>query len=58
MCVRYVWQGDHQIYGHIRCAYRYTVLANPKKNVLKKYTPYSIAPQLSQGHEIELKGHL
>jgi hypothetical protein len=25
--VRYFWQGNHQIYGHIRCIY--TVLANP-----------------------------
>jgi len=25
--IRYVWQGFHQIYGHIRCIY--TVLANP-----------------------------
>jgi len=25
--IRYFWQGNHQIYGHIRCAY--TVLANP-----------------------------
>jgi hypothetical protein len=25
--IRYVWQGNHQIYGHIRCIY--TVLANP-----------------------------
>ena len=25
--VRYIWQGNHQIYGHIRCIY--TVLANP-----------------------------
>jgi len=27
VCVRYFWQGYHQIYGHTRCAY--TVLANP-----------------------------
>jgi hypothetical protein len=26
--VRYVWQGDHQIYSHMRCIY--TILANPK----------------------------
>jgi len=25
--IRYLWQGNHQIYGHIRCIY--TVLANP-----------------------------
>jgi len=24
--IRYVWQGNHQIYGHIRCIH--TVLAN------------------------------
>jgi len=27
VCTRYFWQGNHQIYGHIR--YVYTVLANP-----------------------------
>jgi len=26
--IRYFWQGNHQIYGHIRCIY--TILANPK----------------------------
>jgi len=25
--IRYYWQGNHEIYGHIRCIY--TVLANP-----------------------------
>jgi hypothetical protein len=25
--IRYFWQGNHQIYGNIRCIY--TVLANP-----------------------------
>jgi hypothetical protein len=25
--IRYFWQGNHKIYGHIRCIY--TVLANP-----------------------------
>jgi len=25
--IRYFWQGNHQIYGHIRCIY--TGLANP-----------------------------
>jgi len=27
VCIRYFWQGNHHIYGHIRCIY--TVLANP-----------------------------
>ena len=27
VCIRYIWQGNHHIYGHIRCIY--TVLANP-----------------------------
>ena len=27
VCIRYLWQGNHQIYGHIRRIY--TVLANP-----------------------------
>jgi hypothetical protein len=26
VCIRYFWQGNYQIYGHIRCIY--TVLAN------------------------------
>jgi len=26
--IRYFWQGNHRIYGHIRCIY--TVLANPR----------------------------
>jgi hypothetical protein len=26
----YFWQGNHQMYGHIRCIY--TVLANPNHN--------------------------
>jgi len=26
--VRYFWQGNHQMYGHIQCIY--TVLANPR----------------------------
>jgi len=26
-CIWFLWQGDHQIYGHIRCMY--TILANP-----------------------------
>jgi hypothetical protein len=30
VCIRYFWQGNHQIYGHIRCLY--TVLANPNHN--------------------------
>jgi hypothetical protein len=30
--IRYVWQGNHQIYGHIRCIY--TVLANPRNGGL------------------------
>ena len=25
--IQYIWQGNYQIYGHIRCVY--TVLANP-----------------------------
>jgi len=29
--LRYCWQRNHQIYGHIRCIY--TVLANPTYNL-------------------------
>ena len=28
VCIRYFWQGNQQIYGHIRCIY--TVLASPR----------------------------
>jgi len=28
--IRYFWQGNHQIFGHIRCIYM--VLANPTQN--------------------------
>jgi hypothetical protein len=30
-----IWQGNHQIYGHIRCIY--TVLANPIYTVYLRY---------------------
>jgi len=36
--IRYFWQGNHQIYGHIRCIY--TVLANPNY-ITKHSTAYS-----------------
>jgi len=36
VCIRYFWQGNHQIYGHIRCIY--TVLANPMYEVMKDET--------------------
>jgi hypothetical protein len=29
--IRYYWQGNHQIYGNIRCIY--TVLANPSYTI-------------------------
>jgi len=29
--IRYFWQGNHQIYGHIQCIY--TILANPRNIV-------------------------
>ena len=37
---RYFWQGNHQMYGHIRCIY--TVLANPKyRPRTKAFVPFS-----------------
>ena len=41
--IRYFWQGDRQIYGHIRCIY--TVLANPTydcegRTFLMRHTAY------------------
>jgi len=38
----YTWQGNHQIYGHIRCIY--TVLANPTYMTQHTATPYHIQP--------------
>jgi hypothetical protein len=35
--IRYFWQENHQIYGHIRCIY--TVLANPNN---RGPTPYAL----------------
>jgi hypothetical protein len=29
--IRYFWQENHQIYGHIQCIY--TVMANPKHDI-------------------------
>jgi hypothetical protein len=34
--IQYFWQGNHQIYGHVRCSY--TVLASPM------YDSYSCLP--------------
>jgi hypothetical protein len=41
--IRYVWQGNHQIYGHMR--YIYTVLANPNDMKYELY-PGIIFPTL------------
>ena len=30
VCIRYFWQRNHRMYGHIRCIY--TVLANPSND--------------------------
>jgi hypothetical protein len=38
--VRYFWQGNHQIYGHIQCIY--TILANPTYQSC--YDPFSYTP--------------
>jgi len=35
VCIRYIWQGIHHIYGHIRCIY--TVLANPKEDIIRSW---------------------
>ena len=36
VCIRYIWQGIHHIYGHIWCIY--TVLANPTHVPLPPHT--------------------
>ena len=41
--IRYIWQGNHQIYGHIRCIY--TVLANPM------YVPYLCMAMADLSHD-------
>jgi len=40
--IRYFWQGNHQIYGHIQCIY--TVLANPT------HSPWTFAQNSSIKH--------
>jgi len=35
--IRYSWQGNYQIYGHIRCIY--TVMTNPKQTPRYKAGP-------------------
>jgi len=47
VCIRYLWQGNHQIYGHIRCMY--TVLANPTNGFIKPEQE-SIRPLTSIRH--------
>ena len=37
MYIRYFWQENHQLYGHIRRTY--TVLANPTQVILVRYPP-------------------
>jgi hypothetical protein len=46
--IQYFWQGNRQIYGHIRCVY--TVLANPKYAAL--YKPAGPCIQHSHAHKI------
>jgi len=49
--IRYFWQGNHQIYGHIRCIY--TVLANPTYvclNQLVGTDARNIAPGLGDAY--------
>ena len=36
--VRYFWQGNHQIYSHIRCIY--TVLANPRETEVQGFEQF------------------
>ena len=40
MCIRYFWQGNHQMYGHIRC--KYTVLDNPMYITSSQVSPKSV----------------
>jgi len=68
--LRYFWQENHQIYGHIRC--RNTVLANPTHDALNPYIdihtcPYKygvvvflrqLTPKLERSYMVCLKGFL
>ena len=45
--LRFFWQGNHQIYGHIRCIY--TVLANPR---LVAYGDKDVGVMSSTAHTV------
>jgi len=48
--IRYFWQGNHQIYGHIRCiVYRCTVMANPIYNIYIYKCDCERLPHVLQG---------
>jgi len=42
VCIGIFWQGNHQIYGHIRCIY--TVLANPIYDRTHGHNPPLVIP--------------
>jgi adenosyl cobinamide kinase/adenosyl cobinamide phosphate guanylyltransferase len=46
VCIRYFWQGNHQIYGHIRCIY--TVLANPTNTSRHLFGTFCVACRFFQ----------
>jgi len=47
VCIRYFWQGNHQIYGHIRCIY--TVLANPTHKTQVGMETFRLCRELVDG---------
>ena len=54
VCIRYFWQGNHQIYGHIRCIY--TVLASPT-NMVDNYVHLRFIQALHTGFTDNLQGN-
>jgi hypothetical protein len=68
--IRYFWQGNHQIHGHIRCIY--TVLANPSQQGIALYFSHfytdggtraavvvchsTVAKRLSTSHTVQGNG--
>jgi len=55
VCIRYFWQGNHEIYGHIRCIY--TVLANPKHLLMEGRKGGAIGPAVGRGEQISKNVH-
>ena len=55
-CIRYFWQENHQLYGHIRCIY--TVLANPTHVMCACEAFVNLSPFLLAAGSLNEKTHV